>query len=109
MKTKKKVFTENGTLFSPKSSRHLRSDAQQSQSIGGDADVDHTQTIGGIQSNFFLDIYPPSPRVSAPLGKIIYKNCVFTNRLSVFRFHRFFYHRLFGSFRFITHQVGIKI
>ena len=26
---------------------------------GGDADVDHTQIIGGI--------YPPSPRVSAPL------------------------------------------
>ena len=35
----------------------LRSDANQSQISGGDADVDHTQIIGGI--------YPP--RVSAPL------------------------------------------
>ena len=44
---KKKVFTKNGTLFSPNSSKHLRSDAHQSQIIGEDADVDHTQTIGG--------------------------------------------------------------
>ena len=28
---------------------------------GGDADVDHTQTIGGIQSNYLGGIYPPSP------------------------------------------------
>ena len=34
-------------LFSPNSSWHLRSDAHQSQIIGGDADVDHTLTIGG--------------------------------------------------------------
>ena len=65
------VFTKNGTLFSPNSgenpkkslhqkwnifpnsSGHLRSDAHQSQIIGGDADVDHNQTIGGIQSNGF--------------------------------------------------------
>ena len=47
-------------FFSPNSSGDLRSDANQSQiSGGGDADVDHTQIIGGI--------YPPSPRVSAPL------------------------------------------
>ena len=39
---KKKVFTKNETFFSPKSSGHLRSDAHQSQIIGGDADVDHT-------------------------------------------------------------------
>ena len=44
-------------FFPPNSSRHLRSDAHQSQIIGGDADVDHIQTIGGI--------YPP--RVLAPL------------------------------------------
>ena len=56
---KKKVFSKNGTLFSPNSSGDLRSDAHQSQIIGGDADVDHTQIIGGI--------YPPSTRVSAPL------------------------------------------
>ena len=44
VKTKKKVFAKNGTLFS---SGHLRSDAHQSQIIGG--------------------INPPSPRVLAPL------------------------------------------
>ena len=45
-------------FFSSNSSE--RSDAHQSQIIWGDADVVHTQTIGGI--------YPPHPpRVSAPL------------------------------------------
>ena len=34
-------------FFSPNSSGHLRSDAHQSQIIGGDADLDYTQTIGG--------------------------------------------------------------
>ena len=43
----KKVFTKKGTLFSPNSSGDLRSDAHQSQIIGWDADVDHTQIIGG--------------------------------------------------------------
>ena len=51
-------------FFSPNSSGHLLSDAHQRQIIGGDADVDHTQTIGGIQSNYW-GIYPP--RISAPL------------------------------------------
>ena len=41
-------------FFSPSSSGHLRSDAHQSQILGGDADVDHTQTIGG-------DISSPCP------------------------------------------------
>ena len=58
---KKKVFTKNETLFCPKSSEHLRSDAHQCQIIGGDADVDHTQTIRGRQSNYWRDIYPPIP------------------------------------------------
>ena len=56
----KKFFTKNGTLLSPNSSVHLRSYAHQSQIIGGDAVTDHTQTIGGIQSNY-------SRWVSAPL------------------------------------------
>ena len=70
---KKKVFIRNGTLFSPNSgenqkktsspemepffslnsSTDLRSDAHQSQIIGGDAGEDHTQIVGGI--------YPPIP------------------------------------------------
>ena len=51
---KKKIFTKNGTLFSQNSSGHLCSDALQSQIIGEDTDVDHTQIIGGI--------YPPGFR-----------------------------------------------
>ena len=43
---KKKVFTRNGTLFL---STDLRSDAHQSQIIGGDADEDHTQ-IGVLEN-----------------------------------------------------------
>ena len=59
MKTKKKVFAKNGTLFSPNSSGHLRSDAHQSQIVGGgNADVDNTQTIGEIQSNYRGEYIP---------------------------------------------------
>ena len=43
-------------FFPPNLGKDLRSDAHQSQIIGGDANEDHTQIIGG-------DI---SPRVSAP-------------------------------------------
>ena len=54
-------------LFSPNSSGNLRSDARQRQIIGGaDADVDHTQIIGGDAVNFWGDI-PPYTRVSATL------------------------------------------
>ena len=38
---KKKVFTKNGTLFSPNSSEDLRSDARRSQISGGDVDEGH--------------------------------------------------------------------
>ena len=46
------------------------------QIIGGDADVDHSQTIGGIQPNYWGDISPHPPPVSAPLteGPNISKN-----------------------------------
>ena len=37
----------------------LRYCAHQSQRIGWDADVNHTQIIGGIQSNYWGDISPP--------------------------------------------------
>ena len=39
-------------IFSPNSGEDLRSDAHQSQIIGGDADEDHAQILGG-------DISPP--------------------------------------------------
>ena len=64
-KTKKKVFTKNGSLFSPNSRGDLLSDAHQSQIIGGDADVDHTQIVWGDTVKSLGGIYPP--RVSAPL------------------------------------------
>ena len=49
VKTKeKKVFTKNGTLFSPNSSADLRSNAHRGQIFGKDADEDHTQIIGRI-------------------------------------------------------------
>ena len=68
---KKKVFTKNGTLFFPNSSGHLRSDAHQSQTIGEDADVDHTQTIGGVTVKLLGGYILPSPRVPAPLHTML--------------------------------------
>ena len=56
----------NGTLFSLNSGKDLRSDAHQSQIIGGDADIDHTQIIGGDTVKLLGGIYPP--RVLAPLA-----------------------------------------
>ena len=54
-------------FFPPNSSEHLRSDAHQSQIIGGDADVKHNQTIGGYSQIIGGNVSPHPPRVSAPL------------------------------------------
>ena len=54
-------------FFPPNSGGDLRSDAHQSQIIGGDADINHTQIIGGETVKLLGGIYPPIPRVSAPL------------------------------------------
>ena len=62
---KKRFSPKMEHLFSPNSDGHLRSDAHQSQIIGGNADVDHTQTIWGDTVKLLGEIYPP--RVSAPL------------------------------------------
>ena len=58
--TKKKVFISrpNGTLFL---STDLRSDAHQSQIIGGDADEDYTQIVGGYTVKLLDEYIPPSP------------------------------------------------
>ena len=59
MKTLKKGLHKKwNTFFSPNSSTDLRSEALQSQIIGGDAGEDHTQIVGGIQSNYW-DLSPP--------------------------------------------------
>ena len=61
-------------FLSPNSGGDLRSDPHQSQIIGGDADEDHTQIIGGDilkllrgYSQIIGRIYPPGFR--QPLGK----------------------------------------
>ena len=54
-------------FFSANSSGDLRSDAHQSQIIGGEADEDHTQIIGGDTVKLLGGYIPHSLRVSAPL------------------------------------------
>ena len=62
-------------FFSPISSEYQkpapnviqRSDADQSQIIGGDADVDHSQITGRDAVKLLGGYIPPSPRTSAPL------------------------------------------
>ena len=46
-------------FFPPNSSGHLRSDANQSQIIGGDADVHHIQATRGDTAKLLGGIYPP--------------------------------------------------
>ena len=54
---KKKVFSKNRKLFFPKFT--LR--CTPIQIIGGDADVDHSQTIGGDTAKLLGGYIPPSP------------------------------------------------
>ena len=53
--------TEWNTFF-PEFSGNLRSDAHQSQIIGGDADIDHTQIIGGVTVKLLGGYIPPGFR-----------------------------------------------
>ena len=57
----KRSSPEMEHLFSPNSSTDLRSDAHQSQIIGGDADDDHTQMLGGYSQIIAGDISLSSP------------------------------------------------
>ena len=73
IKKQKKVFTRNETLFSPNSSTDLRSDAHQSQIVGGDASEDHTQIARGDAVKLLGGIYPPiPPGFLAPLAKMFF-------------------------------------
>ena len=54
-------------FFSPNSSGNLHSDAQGSQIVGGDADEDHTQIIGGDTVKLLGVYIPPFSPVLAPL------------------------------------------
>ena len=64
-------------FFFPNSSGHLRSYVHQSQIIGGDAGVDHTQTIGGDTVKFLGGYIPPSspPVFGTPECKIWFWPC----------------------------------
>ena len=66
MKTKKKkgLQQEKNTF-----SLNFRSDVHPIQIIGGDADVDHSQTIGRDTAKLLGDLSPIPPLVSAPLPK----------------------------------------
>ena len=79
--TKRKMQTEH--FFSPNSSEDQKKKRYSAriehffpkftlsctpfQIIGRDAEVDHSQTMGGIQPNYLGDISAHPPRVSAPL------------------------------------------
>ena len=58
---KEKASPKMEHFFSPNSSGHLRSDAHQSQIIGENADVDHTQAIGGDTVKLLGRCIPHSP------------------------------------------------
>ena len=58
-------------FLSPNSSEGQRLDADLSQIIEGDADVDHTQIIGEDTVKLLGGYIPLSPRVSAPLLRIV--------------------------------------
>ena len=58
VKTKKKGLHQKWSNFL---STDLRSDAHQSQIIGGDADEDHTQIVGGYTVKLLGGYIPPSP------------------------------------------------
>ena len=60
-KKKKRSSPEMEHFISPNSSTDLRSDAHQSQIIGGYADEDHTQIVGGYTVKLLRGIYPPHP------------------------------------------------
>ena len=49
-------------FFSPNSITDLRSDAHQSQIIGGDAREDHTQIVGGYTVKLLGGYIPPGFR-----------------------------------------------
>ena len=79
-------------FFSPKSSGDLRSDAHQSQIIGGDTDEDHTQTIKGDTVKLLREIYsppPPPPGFRHPWQPILTPELLVLKKNSVLRLFYF--------------------
>ena len=59
--TKKKFFTKNGTLFPRIQVDTYAQMHTRAKLLGGDADVDHTQNIGGDTVKLLGGYIPPSP------------------------------------------------
>ena len=85
MKTKQRTSPKTEHFFSPNLSGDLRSDARRSQIIGGDADEDHTQIIGGYTDKLLGEIYPPIPPgfgTSVPAGRQLFRIACLSSRFS---------------------------
>ena len=70
-KKKKKDFIKDRTLLFPKFT--LR--CTPIQIIGGHADVDHSETVGGIQPNYLGDVSPPgfgTPGCTGPCYQLVF-------------------------------------
>ena len=77
---KKRFLPEMEHFFFPISSTDLRSDAHQTQIIGGDADEDHTQILGGIYSQIIggdISPFPPGFGTTANRSWVIRKSLKF--------------------------------
>ena len=64
---KKRSSTKKEHFFPPNSKWRFALRCTLESNYWGDADVDHTQIVGGIQSNYWGRYIPHPPRVSAPL------------------------------------------
>ena len=71
---KKRSSPKMEHFFYPELSGDLRSVVHHSQIIGGEADVDHTQIIGGIQLKYLGDISPIPPGFWHPCSRPRIKN-----------------------------------
>ena len=88
-KRKKKGRHRKWNTFFPNSSGHLRSDAHQRQSIGEDADVDHTQIIRGDTVKLLGVCISPGFRHPCQFGKPSFSATYISNQnhYSTFFFH----------------------
>ena len=61
MRTKKKGLHQEWNTFFPEFKWTPTLRCTPASNYWGDADIDHTQTIGGIQSNYWVGYTPPIP------------------------------------------------
>ena len=58
---KKEVFTKSGTIFFPELKWTPTLRCTPESNYWGEADVDHTQAIGGDTAKLLGEVYPPIP------------------------------------------------